>query len=163
MRRAIVMVVCSALLMLTGCSSRGPVGESIMGVSSAELTQTVEAIYGHRLNKLASDSAGSAEIRLASGEPTGTEPFAVLAALVDADPGRPRYQVGYVLPEPIGAHPETFHKSVYIWDSAAQSVRWETKTFSGSVGTNWINGDVVGLDAGGLKAIGAGRRQAPAF
>jgi len=163
MRHAIVIVVCLAMLMLTGCSSRGSVGEPTAGVSSTELTQTVERIYGDRLTELASDSAASAEIRLASGEPTGTEPFAVLAALVEEDPGRPRYEVSYVLSEPPGAHPETFHKSVYMWDAASRSVRWDTRTFSGSVGTNWINGTVVGLDAGGLKAIGAGKRPAPAF
>lgn len=153
----------AVLLMLAGCQNRAPVGEPVTGVDSSELTRTVQAIYQDRLTDLSSKSAASAEIRLASGEPTGTEPFAVLATLVEANPGRPRYQVSYVLAEPGETPSGTLRKSTYMWDSASRSVRWEASTFSGSVGTSWINGTILGLDAVALQAIGEGKRAVPAF
>jgi len=163
MNRVLVLFGAMALL-LAGCS--GSPTSAVTGFDpSASPSATMQAIYGARLVSAEPSDRGEIAVlvvRLASGEPTGTEPFAALASLVRLYPSKSEYQVSYYLPP--RRYPNADRDlTAYVWRPAHSDLEWTQGEFSGSVGTSTLSGRASSIDTSTLLSVAAGKRQVPAF
>jgi hypothetical protein len=105
------------------------------------------------------DISSQLNVHLPSGEPTGTAPFAVLAAMVESDPGLSVYSVTYTTlrgPNRVSNN--------YSWNVAEQTVGW-TREPSEGPSTVIAPGRAAasGIDTDTLLGIAAGTRPVPPF
>ena len=146
-----LLLLLAGTIFMSGCAS-----------ADREIASTLELLYGDRLvdtTSFAQEGTAGLGIRLASGEPTGTEPFIALAVLTDAYPEMGRYDVSYYVPSTPQA--DTLH--IYRWNSANQRLEWQKGDYSGSLGTAFPMGEVAGVSADMIHDIVEGAEPIPEF
>ena len=144
-------------LILGGCSAdTGPSTSSAAESEDASLEGP--AIVLETATSMNEDRA-TRYIALESGEPTGTEPWIELDALVGEFPETAMYEVQYSqVIEPDGEH-----HTIYWWDPATgQAQKW-LATIQGSLGSPYYVGLAPGIDRSGLHALATGDRKPPKF
>ena len=166
--RAVSLVVLLAVA-LAGCARPQPLSPRRRGGADGEaaLVAAVRLIHGDLLAGAfideTSDDSAALHVDLVSGEPTGTQPFAVLSAFVSAVPGRTAYRVTYFVPEPLPSYPEYERFHDYYWQPHRQTVElWVGSVTMERVGSP-SEGSVSEVSTATLEAIAAGRLDAPAF
>jgi hypothetical protein len=156
MIRTIVLALLVGIC-LAGCARSMPAG----------LAGSVRAVHGERFSgaSYSRDASSSGlKVELDSGEPTGTQPFAVLAAFVRAVPGMGRYQVTYWVSAPHPGVPEYQRLYGYEWQPARQTVTWWVGTFTGgSVYSLDLEGSASQVNTATLAAVAARKRAVPVF
>jgi hypothetical protein len=106
-----------------------------------------------------SDFSSHLSISLRSNEPTGTAPFAVLAAMVESDPGLGTYSVSYAM---LRSPDRRFNG--YGWNVAEQTVIWTREQSNGPHGVIAQSSALAsGIDTDTLSAIAAGTLPMPTF
>ena len=173
MKRLVLLVLLPVLFSACARSASEPTRHA--ATSSAEPTATLRALYGRRFlgaELHAGGGYGQLRVRLASGEPTETEPFVALASLVRLYPGQREYQLSYLLPHPVGkaAHRGPTDSDVrglntYRWWPVGQKVEWAQGDFDEEcrTGTGYPCGTATAIDTKTIEAIASGAAAVPVF
>ena len=123
---------------------------------------TLNAIYGSRLETATVDvrgDLGTMSATLVSAEPTGTEPFRALGALVALAPKKREYQIAFYMPRTARIDDVVS----YIWRPELRELQMLRGYYSGSMGTLFPVAYASEVDTESLAAIGSGKRPVPEF
>jgi len=139
---------------------------------SFEPTLTLKRLYGDRFEGISGLSEATAYdgcrmwVRLAGGEPTGTEPYAALIALARAVPGQESYDVVFAIPRDTSSGvPSSSGEQVlygYGWHSRGLFVR-SIGDATGSLVSVYPAQMANGIDFSDLQDIASGDAPIPAL
>lgn len=168
MFRSLVLVLLSVAAFSAGCAqAEAPVVEGPDDVQESLLT-TARSIHNEQVNEVSSPEetiggGSGVTVELASGEPTSTEPFAMMSAIVRGLPGESNYRLTYFVPEPRPDYPDSRRVYSYEWDRERGMMIYYAGDDDGDSNTLVQLGAVSAEDATYLQRVGAGEEELPAF
>lgn len=177
--KRLVGLILIGFLFVFGCSAVKPRAEAPVPTAAEEPTATLLATHGENLLRANIEFGPEGQVvltvRLKSGEPTGTEPFAALAMLASLYPERTRFQVNYPEPLPtpqLGSGDSTaaaladkglWDGIVFNWSSKGQ-VNWHRVILIEGDRPVRLRGSYAnGIDTATLQAVATGRQPIPVF
>lgn len=168
MFRSLVHCLLFVAIFSAGCAQSQPVPVEGPDDVRESLLSTARSIHDEPVTDVSAPEqtigGGSGiNVTLASGEPTSTEPFAVMSALMSGVPGKSDYRVTYFVIEPKPEYPEFRRVYSYGWDAQSGLMVYSAGEDNGASNTLVELGAAPAVDANYIQEVGTGEEELPRF